>query len=242
MPSLDDKKKKAEEIALSCIEGLNKNNFNGYYFPAGKEAVAHLLEDIPAGATVGLGDSKTVRQIGLLRALYDRGQKIFNPFSDGDPDAYIFPHTAAAHQAMLDALAADYFIAGINALTLDGKIINNDVGGNRVAGMIFGPKLVRLIAGTNKIVTDRDAALERLKKIAAPRNARRLVTEADMESILGEMMEAMGKSMDSLVAPCGLTGECEECDTCMLLCYTTIIGHQLFPRIEVILIGEDLGL
>ncbi len=238
----NSKMKKNKEIALKCLEGLKKNNFDGYYFPTGKEAVEHMLENIPPAASVGLGDSTSVRQIGLLRALHDRGQKLSNPFSDGDPDAYEFPRTAAAHQAMIDSLSADYFIAGINALTMDGKIVNNDVGGNRVAGIIFGPKLVRLIAGTNKIVTNTEAALERLKKVAAPRNARRLVTEADMERILGEIMQAMGKTVDSLVAPCGLTGECVDCDTCMLLCYTTIIGYQLFPRIEIILIGEELGL
>jgi hypothetical protein len=235
-------KQNSEGPVLRCLEALKKNNFKGAYFPSGAEALEYLLRAIPPDASVGFGDSKTTRQIGLPRALHDRGQKLISPFWEDDPDAYRFPQTARAYQAMLDALTADFFVAGINAISEDGKIVNNDVGGNRVAGMIFGPRRVILVAGTNKIVPDLPAALERVKRVAAPRNARRLASEADMESILGDMMQNMGKSMDSLVAPCAVTGECEDCDVCMLLCYTTIIGHQLMPRIEVVLIGEDLGL
>jgi hypothetical protein len=35
---------------------------------------------------------------------------------------------------------ADVFLSGSNALTMDGKIVNVDASGNRVAGTIFGPK------------------------------------------------------------------------------------------------------
>ena len=235
-------KKNMDESVSRCIESLKKNNFNGFYFSSGAEALGYLLRTIPPEATVGFGDSKTTRQIGLPRALYDRGQKLVSPFWEDDPDAYMFPQTERAFRAMLEALTADFFIAGINALSEDGKIVNNDVGGNRVAGMIFGPRRVILVAGTNKIVPDLQAALDRVKRVAAPLNARRLSTEADMESIIGDMMKNMGKSVDSLVAPCAVSGECEDCDVCMMLCYTTIIGHQVMPRIEVVLIGEELGL
>ena len=231
-----------EESVSKCLQALKKNNIPGAYFPSGAKALDHLLRAIPTDASVGFGDSKTARQIGLPRALYDRGQKLISPFWEDDPDVYTFPQTARAYQAMLDALTADYFIAGINAISEDGKIVNNDVGGNRVAGMIFGPRRVILVGGTNKIVPDLQAALDRVKKVAAPRNARRLASEADMERILGDMMKSMGRSMDSLVAPCAVSGECDDCDVCMMLCYTTIIAHQLIPRIEVVLIGEELGL
>jgi hypothetical protein len=232
----------AEKSVSRCLEALKKNNFNGAYFASGAEAMEYLLRAIPAEATVGFGDSKTTRQIGLPRALYDRGQRLISPFWEDDPDDYKFPQTERAFQAMMEALTADFFIAGINALSEDGNIVNNDVGGNRVAGMIFGPRRVILVAGTNKIVPDLEAALERVKKVAAPQNALRLASEADMEGIIGDMMKNMGKSMDSIVAPCGVSGECDDCDVCMMLCYTTIIRHQIMPRIEVVIIGEQLGL
>jgi len=232
----------AEDLALKCLEALKKNNINGHYFSSRNEALEHLLGGIPPTASVGFGDSETVQQIGLPRALYSRGQKLISPFWEDDPDKYAFPRTARARQATMDALFADYFIAGINAITLDGKILNTDAGGNRVAAIIFGPRRVILAAGTNKIVANVEAAIERIKKVAAPLNARRHALEHDMGSVLQDMMREMGQAPQSFVAPCALTGECADCDTCMLCCYTTIIEHQMYPRIEVVLIGEKLGL
>ena len=56
-----------------CLESLKKNNINATYFSSGAEALDYLLRTFPPDATVGFGDSKTTRQIGLPRALHDRG-------------------------------------------------------------------------------------------------------------------------------------------------------------------------
>ena len=232
--------KKTEEFALKCLQGLKRNNFNGYYFSNRNQALEHLLGSIPPGATVGFGDSETVQQIGLPGALHDRGQKLISPFWEDDPRTYVFPRTEKARQATTDALSADYFIAGINAITLDGKIVNTDAGGNRVAGIIFGPKRVILVAGANKIVTNVEAATERIKKVAAPLNARRHM-EHGIGNLLRSIPIASGAERPP-GPPCALTGECFDCDTCLICCSTVILEHQLYPRIEVILVGEKLGL
>lgn len=235
-------KESVEKSALKCLENLKKNNIGGHYFANRSEALSYLLGTIPPGATVGFGDSETVQQTGLPRALYDRGQKLISPFWEDDPDTYSFPRSAKARKATMDALFADCFIAGINAITLDGKIVNTDAGGNRVAAIIFGPRRVILVAGANKIVANAEAAIERIRKVAAPLNAHRHALEHDMGSVLRDMMQETGQAARPHMAPCALTGECADCDTCLLCCYTTIIEHQLFPRIEVVLIGEKLGL
>ena len=53
-------------------------------------------------------------------------------------------------------------IASTNAITLDGKLVNLDGSGNRVAAMAFGPKKVVLLVGMNKITPDLDTAVERV--------------------------------------------------------------------------------
>lgn len=60
-----------------------------------------------------------------------------------------------------EALLADVFSAGSNAITTDGKIVNIDATDNRVAGI-------------NKIVKNFEEAINRIKNIAAPANAKRL--------------------------------------------------------------------
>lgn len=73
-------KETAEDLALKCLEALKKNNFNGHYFSNRNEALEHLFGSIPPTASVGFGDSETVQQIGLPRALHSRGQKLISPF------------------------------------------------------------------------------------------------------------------------------------------------------------------
>ncbi len=43
-------------------------------------------------------------------------------------------------------------ITGTNAVTMDGKLVNIDAVGNRVAAMIFGPLKTIIVVGRNKIV------------------------------------------------------------------------------------------
>ena len=49
---------------------------------------------------------------------------------------------------------SDYFLTSTNAVTMDGKLVNVDASGNRVASMIFGPSHVIVVAGVNKVVPE----------------------------------------------------------------------------------------
>jgi hypothetical protein len=129
------------------------------------------------------------------------------------------------------AFTADVFLAGTNAVTLDGKLVNTDGLGNRVAPMIFGPKKVILAAGVNKIVNDVDEARKRIRDICAPLDVKRYIlkhgqTEYD-------------------VLPCAKTGLCTDCKNDLrFCCYTVIIEAAAITehgRINVVLIGEELG-
>ena len=51
-------------------------------------------------------------------------------------------------------LISDIFVTSTNALTRDGKLVNADGSGNRVAAFCYGPTNVLVIVGINKIVED----------------------------------------------------------------------------------------
>jgi acyl-CoA hydrolase len=118
-------------------------------------------------------------------------------------------------------LTCDLFITSTNALTKDGKLINTDGVGNRVAAMIFGPKKTLVLAGVNKIVKDVNAGLSRIKEIASPMNTKRL----------------------NVNTPCAVTGVCSDCNSPQRICrVTTIIEKKPnFSDIEIVIIGENLG-
>jgi hypothetical protein len=81
---------------------------------------------------------------------------------------------AAVKERQRHHLTSQVFLTSTNALAADGKVVNTDNSGNRVASMIFGPQQVIVIAGRQKIVRDADTARKRIKDIRTPLAARRL--------------------------------------------------------------------
>lgn len=206
----------SEDIA-ALRAALERRGMRCEYFAEAGAARAFVLSQLPEGATVMNGGSATLERIGLLRAL-----------SEGRYD-YLRPGISATHdreartRLRRRASGADYFVGGVNAITMQGEILNADGSGNRVAAYAFAAGKVFLVAGVNKIVPDIAAAFQRLRNEAAPGECR-----------------ALGKR-----TPCAVTGQCDNyaCSGPDRQCgKVLIIEQEKIPgRITVVLIGERLG-
>lgn len=197
---------------------LERNQFEVIVALSKEDAVDKVLELIPIDAKVGVGGSVTIRELGLIEALTRRGNRVVHHWLPDVPIRDWFPFMMEAHNS-------DVFLCSSNAVTEDGKLVNVDSTGNRVASMIFGPKKVIVIAGKNKIVKDVDAGLKRLKRVAGPLNAKR-------------------HNLTEL--PCVSTGLCTECDSPKRICRVITILERApnrvrAPYITVVLVAEDLG-
>ncbi len=205
-----------EERAKRVVAALNKNLFEGLYAPTGEQAVEEILKRVPAGATVGVGGSLTLRQIGAVEALKRKGHVVYDHWQEGlDP--------AEVDRVRRSQLTSDVFISGCNAVTAEGHLVNTDGSGNRVAAMTFGPKKVIVVAGVNKIVKDQEAALARIKNEAAPLNFYRL----------------------NLPTPCTKITLCTDCAPPARFCRVTAVTEARpagIPEFTVIIVGESLGL
>jgi L-lactate utilization protein LutB len=204
-----------ETLAQKVIDALEKNNMTAFYVKTGEEARERVLSMIPVGSKVGYGGSLSLDQIGVkdaLRAgnyhLIDRHEPQLSPEEKYD--------------LRKESLLADVFLMSSNAVTMDGKLVNIDGIGNRVAALIFGPSKVIVVAGINKIVPDTEAARQRIKNYVAPIHARRL----------------------GLPLPCAEKGKCLDCRSPLRFCNAVVtIEHQYQKdRITVLIVGEDLGL
>jgi len=221
----------SETRAQIVVKNLKKKHINALYVPTRTEALPAILGMVPDGATVVRGDSITLEQIGVISALIKRGQnRIVDPF-EKDTNGRFLHKPEKAINMYRKAFTADVFLAGTNAVTIDGKLVNTDGMGNRVAPMIFGPKKVILTAGVNKIVNDVDDARKRIRDICAPLDVKRY--------ILKHGQTEYG------VLPCAKTGVCTDCKNDLrFCCYTVIIEAAAITehgRINVVLIGEELG-
>jgi hypothetical protein len=60
------------------LTALKKNGFDVMYFPSRTEVIARVLQLIPSNALVGVGESVTIREIGLGDSLEQRGNTIIS--------------------------------------------------------------------------------------------------------------------------------------------------------------------
>ena len=213
---MDAKTKIYREKAEKVIENFKKRNMNGIYCENRKQAVEEILKMIPDNALVGLGGSETIIETGLVDALRKRNIRLLDRYKEGVSKEEV--------DAMRrEGLLSDVYIASSNAITVDGKLVNMDGTGNRVAAMIFGPKKVVLMAGMNKVVRTVEEAISRIKNHAAPLNAVRVNKET----------------------PCYHLGYCNDphCFPPNRICsQLVILESSMVPgRVTVVLVGEDLG-
>jgi hypothetical protein len=197
------------------IKALKRNNFDARFFPKASEALQELWKMIPEGASVGVGGSVTLNQIGFFDEVQRRPVKLLNPLAKG-----LSPEEG--DRIRREIFSAAFFLCSSNAVTEDGKLYNIDATGNRVAAMIFGPKKVILICGANKIVKDIAEAQKKVQEWVAPMNVKRL----------------------DYKPPCGQTGVCSDCSSPERICNAYVILAKKPRRTDftIFLVGEPLGL
>jgi len=129
--------------------------------------------------------------------------------------------------------SADTFLTSANAITENGELFNVDGNSNRVAAILFGPRSVIVVAGYNKIVSDLDEAILRLKKVAAPANGVRLATGTPCEKT-GECIACTQGKANEMTAGCFSEGR-------MCCNYVVSAMQRHKERTKVIIVGEELG-
>ena len=199
------------------LNNLHSINIQGYIARDREEAKRIALELIPQGATIAMGNSLTLREVGIFAAITNGDYNIINQFEPGSSADENLKRRKAG-------LTADVYFTSTNVITMAGELINIDGKGNRVAAMMFGPDKVIVIVGENKIVKDQKEAWIRLREKTAPELAKRL-----------------GRS-----TPCAITAKCSNCSSPERICrFFTVISGQMpvdKDRIHVIIVKEQLGI
>ncbi len=206
--------KNIEQRVVRTIKNLKRNNMNGYYVSSPEALIDEVKQLLPQNATIAAGGSMTLFETNLIAFLRSGYYQFYDRHQSGLTAEEI-------HSIYAKAFTVDGYFASSNAVTESGYLYNVDARGNRVAAMIYGPKRVILIVGTNKIVKTVNDAIQRNEEIAAPANCIRL----------------------NRGTPCQKTGQCSDCRSKGRICssFTTIKFQSDPDRIHVIFINGDFG-
>lgn len=201
------------KIAENVITGLKRRNIEGFYCENRQEALDLALKFMEKKGSVSSGGSTTVRELGLMEKLREKGYELieYNEADKKEIGSPIFKEVAGA----------DYFLMSANAITVDGALVNIDGASNRVSSMLHGPKTVIMIVGINKVVRDVEAGIDRIQTLVTPVLA--------------------GNS--GRQTPCGIKGICTNCLSPDCMCCNIVITRRsrYTGRMKIILVGESLG-
>ena len=180
---------------------------------ATKEAATEYLDSQIDEKIVGFGGSVTLQEMNLFRVLSTHNTVYWHDKK---------PEELTIFETRKKASTSEIYISSVNAISLDGDIINIDYTGNRVGAISFGVEKVYLIIGKNKIAPDYDSALYRARNIASPLNAKRLNRKT----------------------PCAIKGDkCYNCNSPERICRNLSVLWQkpMGSEYEIILINDNLG-
>lgn len=205
--------KRNDLLSKKIIQGLKNRHMNGYYVHTKQEALDLALSLMKPNSSVGWGGSDTLNVLKIKEQLYAKGYKVIDRDHAKD--------NQEKYEIERACFYADYYLMSTNAITEDGILVNMDGHCNRVSCLCFGPKHVIMIVGMNKVTKDVDAAISRLRNVAAPINSQRFPGNR----------------------PCQVTGSCANCLASDCICDQLVITrNSLEPdRIHVILVNEVLG-
>lgn len=191
---------KSRNIEVMCFHNLD-------------DAKNEILNLISKEVSIGIGHSETIQKMDITKIFKERGNIVFDKEMAKDKEE--------CKSLKKKALLADWYVTGSNAISVDGRIVNVDHSGNRVAAITFGPDNVIIVVGKNKIVDTWGEAIRRVKDIACPLNAKRA----------------------GFNPPCVKLNKCVDCNSTERVCNSLSIieGQSVKGRIKIFIINEDLG-
>lgn len=129
------------------------------------EALGRLKELIPAGSTLMLGASATLKEIGFEDELAkeDQGWNYLRPGILAEKDR------AAQLGLRRRAILADYFVGSVQAIAETGEIVAASGSGSQLAPYAYSSAHVIWVAGAQKVVPSLEAALRRLREYCVPK-------------------------------------------------------------------------
>ncbi|WP_312810859.1 lactate utilization protein [Sedimentibacter sp.] len=194
-------------------ENFKNRNIDVEYFDSLEDVKLYLLNTIPSDCKVGIGHSGTLQKMNITELLTKRGNIVYDKELGKDKNE--------SKALKKKALLSDWYISGSNAVSADGRIINVDHSGNRVAAITFGPDKVIIVVGVNKVVDTVEEGINRAKNVASPLNAKRA-----------------GYS-----PPCVELNKCVDCSSKERVCnYLSIVeGQTDGNRMKLCIVNEECG-
>lgn len=154
----------SSETLTKIEKALSENGFLPEIVSSKAEALERIKTLIPKGASVMNGSSVTLGEIGFIDYL-KTGQHDWNNLH-----AAILNEKDPTKQTLLrkQSSLSDYYLASVHALTENGEMVIASNSGSQLPSIVFNSPNIIFVVGTQKITSNLDVALNRLKEYVLP--------------------------------------------------------------------------
>lgn len=152
-----------EELSRT-VDALTANHFMPEVVATKDEALARILELIPAGASVMNGASKTLEQVGYIEYL-KAGVHGWNNLHAG-----ILEETDTEKQAELrkHSVVSDFYLGSAHVITEKGEIVVASNTGSQLPHLAFTSPNIILVVSTKKLAPTLTEAFDRIDTHIVP--------------------------------------------------------------------------
>ncbi len=147
----------ADDTVAKTVEALKANGMEVFVVASGAEAKKKALELIPEKSEVFTATSVTVDTIGLGAELNESGR-----FDSVRAKMNKLDRNTQAREMRKLGAAPDFVVGSAHAVTQDGTVVIASMSGSQLPAYTYGAGTLVWIIGTQKIVKDGEAALDRI--------------------------------------------------------------------------------
>ncbi len=203
---MDEKAISVETLALN----LENHGYVVNVLEKGENVGCVIKKYISKDDIIAGGGSVTVESLGVYEKLHADGY-----------DVLCMREGITRDESIEIGKQATVFITSTNAISEAGEFVNIDGRGNRVSQMAYGASKIFYIFGENKITKDLASAVDRVRNVASPLNAKRLNKKT----------------------PCVVDLKCHDCNSPDRICKAMLISNRptSAQTAHVIIIKDSLG-
>jgi acyl-CoA hydrolase len=173
-----------DETLAATVVALEEHGFSVDIADDLDAARNAVLARLPQGTSVMTNTSVTLQETGIADAINDGG-----PYDSARNRMFALDFATQAQEMKAIGGQPDYALGSVHAVTRDGTLVIASASGSQLASYAWGAANVIFVVGLQKLVSDLEAARERIYQHSLKLEDARAIAAYGQHSAVGKILE-----------------------------------------------------
>jgi 2-polyprenyl-6-methoxyphenol hydroxylase-like FAD-dependent oxidoreductase len=182
-----------DQTLAATIVALEEHGFSVDVVDDLDAARETVLARIPRGSSVMTNTSVTLEQTGIADAINEDGR-----YDSARTKMFSLDFATQAKEMKAIGGQPDYALGSVHAVTRDGTLVIASASGSQLASYAWGAANVIFVIGTQKLVSDLEAARHRIYQHSLTLEDARAIAAYGQHSVVGKVLEIHQEQPDRI--------------------------------------------